>query len=97
MKNNIETQKDKKKVVAYLGDKKLEFSTPLVVGGKEITEIVIKEPNLKDLKAVAHINDDFEQTVVLIANKSGFTIEEMDEIPTHIYMRLRELVKPFLS
>ena len=43
------------------------------------------------------IIDDFEQTVALIANKSGFTIDEMDEIPTHVYMRLRELVKPFLS
>ncbi len=88
---------ENKKVVAYLGDKKLELSTPLNISGKDITEIVIKEPKLKDLKAVAHIQDDFEQTVVLIANKSGFTIDEMDEIPTHVYMRLRELVKPFLT
>lgn len=88
---------NKKVVVAYLGDQKLEFSTPLNIGEKEIKEIVIKEPKLKDLKAVAHILDDFDQTVALIANKSGFTIDEMDEIPTHVYMRLRELVKPFLS
>ena len=88
---------DNSKVVAYLGDSKLELATPLIVNGKEIKEIVIKEPKLKDLKAVAHILDDFEQTVALIANKSGFTIDEMDEIPTHVYMRLRELVKPFLS
>ena len=88
---------NKTKVVAYLGDSKLELATPLIVAGKEIKEIVIKEPKLKDLKAVAHILDDFEQTVALIANKSGFTIDEMDEIPTHVYMRLRELVKPFLS
>lgn len=91
------TIENKKIAVAYLGDQKLELSTPLNIGGKDITEIVIKEPKLKDLKAVAHIQDDFEQTVALIANKSGFTIDEMDEIPTHVYMRLRELVKPFLS
>ena len=88
---------NKTKVVAYLGDSKLELATPLIVAGKEIKEFVIKEPKLKDLKAVAHLLDDFEQTVALIANKSGFTIDEMDEIPTHVYMRLRELVKPFLS
>ena len=87
---------NKKVVVAYLGDQKLELSTPLNIGGKEIKEIVIKEPKLKDLKAVAHILDDFEQTVALIANKSGFTYEEIRKFPTHIYMKLQGLVEPFL-
>ncbi|ABV67902.1 hypothetical protein Abu_1655 [Aliarcobacter butzleri RM4018] len=86
-----------KKTVAYLGDQKLELSTPLKIGGKDITEIVIKEPKVKDLKAVSHIKDDLEQTITLIANKSGFTIDEVEDFPTHIYMKLQELVKPFLS
>ena len=38
---------ENKKVAAYLGDAKLELSTPLIVGGKEIKEIVIKEPLLE--------------------------------------------------
>ena len=88
---------DNSKVVAYLGDSKLELATPLIVAGKEIKEIVIKEPKVKDLQAVSHIHNDLDRTITLIANKSGFTIDEMDEIPTHVYMRLRELVKPFLS
>mgnify|MGYP003536828994 FL=1 len=88
---------NKPKVVAYLGDSKLELATPLIVAGKEIKEIVIKEPKVKDLQAVSHIHNDLDRTITLIANKSGFTIDEMDEIPTHVYMRLRELVKPFLS
>ena len=88
---------NKTKVVAYLGDSKLELATPLIVAGKEIKEIVIKEPKVKDLKAVSHIKDDLEQTITLIANKSGFTIDEVEDFPTHIYMKLQELVKPFLS
>ena len=39
-------------------------------------------------------NDYNEAEVVASLMK---TIDEMDEIPTHVYMRLRELVKPFLS
>ena len=39
---------NKTKVVAYLGDSKLELATPLIVAGKEIKEIVIKEPKVKD-------------------------------------------------
>jgi hypothetical protein len=87
---------ENKKVAAYLGDAKLELSTPLIVGGKEIKEIVIKEPLLEDLEAVSHINNDLERTAMLIANKSGFTYEEIRKFPTHIYMKLQGLVGPFL-
>ena len=87
---------ENKKVAAYLGDAKLELSTPLIVGGKEIKEIVIKEPILEDLEAVSHIHNDLDRTVTLIANKSGFTIDEIEDFPTHIYMKLQGLVEPFL-
>ena len=87
---------ENKKVAAYLGDVKLELSTPLIVGGKEIKEIVIKEPLLEDLEAVSHIHNDLERTAMLIANKSGFTYEEIRKFPTHIYMKLQGLVEPFL-
>ena len=87
---------ENKKVVAYLGDAKLELSTPLIVGGKDIKEIVIKEPLLEDLEAVSHIHNDLERTAMLIANKSGFTYEEIRKFPTHIYMKLQGLVEPFL-
>ena len=87
---------ENKKVAAYLGDAKLELSTPLIVGGKDIKEIVIKEPLLEDLEAVSHIHNDLERTAMLIANKSGFTYEEIRKFPTHIYMKLQGLVEPFL-
>ena len=87
---------NKTKVVAYLGDSKLELATPLIVAGKEIKEIVKKEPKVKDLKAVSHIHNDLDRTVTLIANKSGFTIDEIEDFPTHIYMKLQGLVEPFL-
>ncbi len=87
---------ENKKVAAYLGDAKLELSTPLIVGGKEIKEIVIKEPLLEDLEAVSHIHNDLERTAMLIANKSGFNYEEIRKFPTHIYMKLQGLVEPFL-
>ena len=74
----------------------MELSTPLIVGGKEIKEIVIKEPLLEDLEAVSHIHNDLERTAMLIANKSGFTYEEIRKFPTHIYMKLQGLVEPFL-
>ena len=87
---------NKTKVVAYLGDSKLELATPLIVAGKEIKEIVIKEPKVEDLEAVSHIHNDLERTAMLIANKSGFTYEEIRKFPTHIYMKLQGLVEPFL-
>ena len=58
--------------------------------------ILLKEPKVKDLKAVSHIHNDLDRTVTLIANKSGFTIDEIEDFPTHIYMKLQGLVEPFL-
>lgn len=87
---------DKSKVVAYLGDIKLELLTPLKVSGKDISEIKLREPKVNDLKAVTHLGDDLEQTTTLIANLGGFTLDEVGEFPTHIYFKLSDMVKPFL-
>ena len=87
---------NKPKVVAYLGDSKLELSTPLNVNGKEINVINLREPKVKDLKAVSHIHNELEQTSTLIANIGGFTLEELEEFPIHIYIKLQGLVEPFL-
>lgn len=96
MKKAIEKKEDKRKVVAYLGDIKLELLTPLKVGGKDIMEIKLREPKVNDLKAVTHLRDDLEQTTTLIANLGGFTPDEVGEFPTHIYFKLNDMVKPFL-
>ncbi len=88
--------KSNNKVVAYLGDKKLEISTPLNIGDKDIKQITLREPKVKDLKAISHIHDELEQTTTLIANLGGFTLEEVEDLPTHIYFKLSDLLKPFL-
>ena len=61
-----------------------------------MAKVASKNAKVKDLKAVSHIHNDLERTAMLIANKSGFTYEEIRKFPTHIYMKLQGLVEPFL-
>ena len=61
-----------------------------------MAKVASKNAKVKDLKAVSHIHNDLDRTVTLIANKSGFTIDEIEDFPTHIYMKLQGLVEPFL-
>ena len=53
MAKEIEKKEDKKIVVAYLGDGKLELATPLIVNGKEINVINLREPKVKDIRALS--------------------------------------------
>jgi len=84
------------KLKVKLDDIKLEFETPLKIGSKEVTSIVMRQPIVRDMKLVKHHEGEYEQTVNLIANLTGFSVEEIETLPTHIYTKLQEGLEGFL-
>ena len=59
--------------------------------------IKIRSPKVRDLKAVSHINDEIEKEENLIANLTGLSIEEIDEMDLSDYKKLQEALMGFLS
>lgn len=86
-----------KKLKVALDDVKVEFESPLKIAGKEYTQLVLREPVVRDMKMVEHIENPMQQDLALIANLTNMTIDEMEQLPLHIYYRLQEGLKTFLS
>jgi len=89
-------KKTDKKVETYIGDVEFELTTPLIVAGKEFTKLKFREPKVEDLEKVTHLGSELEQTITIIANIGGFTIEEVRKFPSQLYMRIQERIRPFL-
>ncbi len=77
-----------KVIKAKLDDVKIDFETPIVIGGKQVSQIIIREPLVRDIKIVSHIDDEIENNATLIANLTGYTPDEMLALPIHVFEAL---------
>ncbi len=78
---------------------KIELNDAIVVDGKEITQVEMRVPKVKDLKAVAHIQDEVERESTLISNLTGLCVtpQEVEEWDASSYMQLVGALRAFLS
>ncbi len=59
--------------------------------------IEIREPKVRDMRIVATFNDEVEKEINLIANLTGLTLEEIDELSLRDYSLFQAELKTFLS
>lgn len=59
--------------------------------------IEMREPKVRDMRAVAQETNEQEQEIKLISNLTGLTAEEMDDLSLKDYARFGEALKDFLS
>lgn len=78
--------------------KKIVFEEPIVVGGKEITEVTMRVPKGKDSLMVADIVNPIEKDFVLISNLCNLnaTVDEMNEIDLKEIVQLQTALRSFL-
>lgn len=78
---------------------KVELTDAIVVDGKEIKQVEMRVPKVKDLKAVAHLSDEVERESMLISNLTGLnvTTQEVEEWDASSYMQLVGALRAFLS
>lgn len=69
--------------------KKVKLST-----GKTIE---IREPKVRDMRIVSAFKDEVEKEINLIANLTGLTLEEIDELSLKDYSLFQAELKTFLS
>jgi len=78
---------------------KIDLTDAIVVDSKEIKQVEMRVPKVKDLKAVAHINDEVERESMLISNLTGLNVtpQEVEEWDASSYMQLVGALRAFLS
>ncbi len=71
--------------------KKIIFEQPIVVDGKEIKEVTMQVPKVKDMLAVDHIENQVEREIALLGNLTGLqiTLDDVEEWDSAEYMTLQ--------
>jgi len=66
---------------------------------RNIEEIAasMREPKVKDIRMLKNIKDEKEQELELIANLTGLTKDELDELTLKEYQVLQKRLADFLS
>ena len=69
--------------------KKIELSN-----GKKVE---VREPKVRDMRIVSEYKDEVEKEVNLLANLTGLTIDEIDELTLSDYKLLQDALVGFSS
>jgi hypothetical protein len=79
--------------------KTVSLSVPVTFEGREITEIRIAKPKVKDLKrmnaALDGITDRLDQGIVMASALTGYPVEMIEELDTDDFTALSEVIADF--
>ena len=79
--------------------KTVSLSVPVTFEGREITEIRIAKPKVKDLKrmnaALDGITDRLDQGIVMASALTGYPVEMIEDLDTDDFTALSEVIADF--
>ncbi|WP_044418714.1 phage tail assembly protein [Halarcobacter anaerophilus] len=64
------------------------------INGKDVE---VREPKVRDLRAVSQYQSEEDKEVHLISNITGLTTDEIDDLSIKEYRKLQEKLQGFLS
>jgi hypothetical protein len=77
---------------------KVKLASPVIVDGKEVIEISLRRPKVRDRLAVERSSaSDAEKEVQLIANLAELPVEAIEDIDLADYAKLQRALTNFLS
>lgn len=60
-------------------------------------KVEMREPKVRDMRIVSTFTDEVDKELNLIANLTGLTLEELDELSLKDYSLLQKELQTFLS
>lgn len=77
--------------------KKVYFTTPVKIDGKETNEVNMRAPKVRDMEMVGDIANDATRELTLVSNLTNITLDDLREMEYGAYTPLQEAVSNFLS
>lgn len=79
-------------------NEKLKLNHPFQVDGKAMSEITIRRPKVKDIRAIDKVKDegDMQQGITMAALLTGLSPDVLDEMDAGDFARVSEVVMSFL-
>jgi hypothetical protein len=76
----------------------VKFATPIKIDEKDVFEINLRRPKVRDRLAVERSNSsDAEKEVQLIANLAELPVEAIEDVDLADYVKLQKALSDFLS
>jgi hypothetical protein len=78
---------------------KLKLDHPFSVDGKTLTEVSIRRPKVRDIRAVDKVKEDgdLQQGIVTVALLTGLSVEALDDMDAGDFARVSEVVGGFFG
>lgn len=83
------------KLKAKLDDVTFEFEEPIVIAGKPVSKLVMREPLVRDIDLVVDLTDELLSNKTLIANLTGLTVDDVTTLPYAVFGVLLEGLESF--
>ena len=59
--------------------------------------VKMRKPKVRDMRAVANIENEIERELHLVSNLTGLSVEELDDLSLDDYRKLQEVLEDFLK
>lgn len=80
-----------------MSDTTVRLQYPIQAHGEEVTELTVRRPRVKDLRAMDAAAGDVSKTAVLIGGLCALTPKEVDSLDAEDFAALGQVVAGFLS
>jgi len=77
----------------------LKLSEPIVIGGQKITEVALRRPKVKDLRALDHLDvnaNDLARGIEMAAILTGLPPAAIDELDAADFASISDVIAGFL-
>jgi len=77
----------------------VKLAEPIVVGGQKITEVTLRRPKVKDLRALDHLDvsaNDLARGIEMAAILTGLTPQTIDELDAADFAAISDVIAGFL-
>ena len=76
----------------------VEFAYPVTMKGEEVTQITIRKPKMKDMKAMASVSGtDLDREAWLMSCLSGMPVSDFDNLDLDQYQRVQEVLGKYTA
>lgn len=75
----------------------ITLNNPITVDGISVSELLMREPKVRDLLAIERIEGEALKEVALIANLASVPKETVEDLCIKDYVKIQKVLKDFLS
>ena len=77
----------------------VKLAEPIMVGDQKLTEVTLRRPKVKDLRALDHLDvnaNDLTRGIEMVAILTGLTPETIDELDAADFAAISDVIAGFL-